>query len=206
MGCSPDNTVLLLIPQGTLQTLILDVASAINVQVCQVENATDLIALPSFLAIVDPQLLSGEAWDELCDGYRAMQDTGMKFLLIQPSPHGDKMPQFNVLKTPQNLDATYLKFLMLRTRASVARRMAAYRRPEKRIIRMMYMLCQLENAPPLRLQDVAREFEASVRTIQRDFNVLLMAGHPIIGPDENGGYRLPKNYKAYSIYPSGQKK
>jgi predicted DNA-binding transcriptional regulator YafY len=64
----------------------------------------------------------------------------------------------------------------------------------------MYMLRQLETASPLRLKTVAREFETSVRTIQRDLNVLLMAGHPIGGPDETGGYQLPDGYKPYSIY------
>jgi hypothetical protein len=201
MFASNENTTLVLLPHGELQRRVIAAAKQTNVHLCFATCETDLIAIPAFLAIVDPALLTAAEWTSLCEAYSEMQDQNMKFLLVSPSPHCAKLPAFNRVKAPEKLDETYFKFLMLRTRATIARRMAAFRRPEKRIIRMMYMLQKLENEPPLRLQDVAQEFGASVRTIQRDMQVLLMAGHPIVGPDGNGGYHIPENYKAYSIYP-----
>jgi len=131
--------MLVMLQQSRLLDLVLEAAREAKVHVHFATHETDLIAVPAFLAIVDPIMLSAGQWSLVWSFYEEVQDRGMKFLLI-PRMGRRRLPQINSVKAPSHPDQTYLKFLMLRTRASVARRLAAYRRPEKRIVRLMYIV------------------------------------------------------------------
>ncbi len=135
----------------------------LNTAVCLADGRTDIIAIPSFLVIVEPASCSKDEWQELCVLVHALDDHDMKVLLAQPSQHRKKLPSYNVIKTPARLDATFLKFLMLSRRAKVARQRAIHQKTERRMLRLMYMLRQLETYQPLRVQGVAQELMASDR-------------------------------------------
>jgi predicted DNA-binding transcriptional regulator YafY len=63
----------------------------------------------------------------------------------------------------------------------------------------MFMLKLLDESV-LRLRDVTDRFEVSLRTVQRDLEVLLMAGYMIIDGPEPGTYTFPKGYKAHHAF------
>lgn len=66
---------------------------------------------------------------------------------------------------------------------------AQWKKSEPRITRLLYMARRLDLGP-LRLRDVAEHFEVSLRTVQRDMDVLLCSDWPIQETDEPGVYRM----------------
>ena len=194
-----DTVVIYLDPADLLEEIK---QAAVKAGICLyvAQCAIDLVAVPCFLSIVNPALLSADEWQLVCDVHQEASDHDNKFLLTRPSPHKAVLPVHNRITTPPKIDENFLKFLFLRLRATVARQRAIHEKTERRMLRLMYVLRQLEVQQSLRLQDVAHTFETSLRTVQRDLQLLIMAGHPIDGPDKTGAYRFPKNYRAYEIY------
>lgn len=63
---------------------------------------------------------------------------------------------------------------------------------------MMHMLRLLDSGG-LRVRDVAAHFEVSPRTVQRDLEVLAMAGYPVQDGVEPGTYVFPKGARSYEL-------
>lgn len=64
---------------------------------------------------------------------------------------------------------------------------------------MMYMLRCLDE-DGVRLRDVAEHFEVSLRTIQRDMDVLFASDFTIEDGDKPGTYKFPPGYKSHNAY------
>lgn len=159
---------------------------------------TNIIAVGCDLAIVDPTLLDEEAWDTLCDTYSSYVDVDFKMLLVKSSPHKPEMPRRNLVNAPAEITSEFLREQMIRAgRPSNARK--AWHKKEPRMHRMMYMLYRLDTSV-LRLRDVAERFDVSLRTVQRDFQILLAGDYPIVDGDEPGTYKLPKGCKTHDMY------
>jgi len=115
-GYAYESTVLVLLPEGVLKEAVVNAAKAASVKVCDVDVGmlTDLIAVPSFLSIINPNLVKPRDWNELCGWYRELDDHEMKILLTGRSKHRKKIPTFNLLKRPSKINDDYIKFLIIR--------------------------------------------------------------------------------------------
>ena len=55
-----------------------------------------------------------------------------------------------------------------------------YKSYDKRIFRLIYTLNKLDNGASVSTKELANEFNVSTRTIQRDIELLNMAGFPMM--------------------------
>ncbi len=158
---------------------------------------TDVLAIGCDLAVLDPALLSEQEWNCLCEVYGSYVDIEFRVLLVKPSPFKMKLPGRNVIKPPAEMDVSFLRGTMIRAARRKEGRDACEKR-ERQIVRMMHMLRLLDSGG-LRVRDVAAHFEVSPRTVQRDLEVLAMAGYPVQDGVEPGTYVFPKGARSYEL-------
>lgn len=186
------NTVLVLMQNGADKETALSAAKECGVEVWDTECATDLIGAPYFLALVDPGQIAGRDWSEFCEYLADASDTETRILLTQPRHHyADTLPKSNAVALADAEHAS-LKFLMLRLRAATERRHAVWERAERRIVRILWMVRELQGPEGLRLRHASREFGVTVRTIQRDLEVLMMAGYAVGDGAGRGTYVMDR--------------
>lgn len=159
---------------------------------------TNFIAVWCDLAVLDPTLLHEEEWCALCELFGSYVDVQFRMLLVNPSPYAAKLPNRNVIHAPVPLTAEYLRGQMVRA-AKPPQPKESWEKRERQIVRLMFMLKLLDESV-LRLRDVTDRFEVSLRTVQRDLEVLLMAGYIIVDGPEPGTYAFPKGYKAHHAF------
>ena len=181
-----------------IKPMTYEAASGGTARILEAWDYTNILAIGCDLAVIDPTLLDEEEWNTLCEVYGSYVDVEFKMLLVKPSPYKSTMPARNVTHAPAELTVECLHQQMSRA-ARVPKSKAIWQKRERQITRMMYMLQCLDTSE-LRLRDVAERFEVSVRTIQRDLDVLLAADFTIEDGDKPGTYRFPKGYKAYQAY------
>jgi len=196
----PLSTIQLLLKPGALADLIKEVAHTQKVEVWCVRRATDLVAVGSLVAVVDPTLVNKRDWSELCGWLAEMDDPHTKVLLTASSPHAGKLPAKNLVRTPRNIDQTFLKLLLVHLRSTYERRKQNAQRAGRQMLRLMYVLARLDRNEAVKVREVAKEFGVSHRTIQRDIMLLLMAGYPIVDTAEPGQYRFVEKFKSYQLY------
>lgn len=199
----PLSTVLVLLKPGPIADLVSEEALRQKIDILRVRSATDLVAVGAIVAIVDPSLVGRKAWSELRGWLAEMDDPHTKLLLVCPSPYPEKLPAKNQVRPPRVIDRNFLKLLLVHQRSTFERRKRIFEKKERQIIRLMFMLARLDMSPPLRLRDVAREFAVTQRTVQRDLEVLMMAGYPVVEEGEAGRYVFAGKFKSYQRYIGG---
>jgi len=199
----PLSTILVLLKKGPIKELVEDEARRQKIDIWRVRSATDLIAVGAIVAIVDPTRIGRTAWSNLREWLEEMDDPHTKILLVGPSPHPQKLPAKNLVRTPREINRQFVKLLLVHQRSTFERRKRVFEKKERQILRLMFMLARLDLNPPLRLRDVAEEFAVTRRTAQRDLEVLLMAGYPIVEEDKQGRYVFASRFKSYQNYFGG---
>ena len=189
--------VMMLADDGTL-SMVYDAASGGVGRTLEAWHYTNILAIGCDLAVVDPALLSEEEWDCLCEVYSSYVDVEFKMLLVKPSPYKSVMPRRNVIDAPNELTVEFLREHMIKA-SRVPRSKPVWAKKERQIQRLMYMLHCLDTSV-LRIREVAERFDVSLRTVQRDLEVLLMADYIIEDGPEPGTYVFPTNYKSYHAY------
>ena len=78
---------------------------------------------------------------------------------------------------------------------------------DKRIFRLLYILNKLDSSKSVSTKELAEEFNVSIRTVQRDLELLNLSGFLLTSPQRGfykfeDGYSLKKNrtYKRGSIF------
>ena len=79
------------------------------------DSTTDVIAVPSFLVVINPDGISQSELAELGSWMCEMDDPSMKILLTRNSKTSS-IPSRNRIREPSELNDEFLKFLILRTR------------------------------------------------------------------------------------------
>lgn len=189
--------VMMLVGDGA-KSLVYDAASGGVARTLEAWHYTNILAIGCDVVVLDPTLLSEEEWDCLCEVYGSYVDVEFRMLLVKPSPYKATMPSRNVIHAPPVLTVQFLRDQMVRA-ARVPRSKTIWAKKERQIQRLMYMLHCLDTST-LRLRDVAERFGISLRTAQRDLEVLLMADYVILDGAEPGTYLFPKGYKAYNAF------
>jgi len=194
------STVLVKLDDGPLRDSVIKVAESEGFKVYEVEVWQDVVAVPAFLAVVNPDLFPAKEWKEICGWYREMADPDKKVFLTKKSLHSSKLPAGNLIKRPKKVDDYFIKFMMAKTKATRRRREKRYEKKENQIVRLVYMIHQLENGKTVRLANVAEKFGVSLRTVQRDLQVLEMAYVPIVDGKHPGSYKLVEGTTFYDRY------
>lgn len=187
----------LMLVGAEVAALVKEAASGGFGRVFTATSYTDVLAIGCDLAVLDPALLSEPEWNCLCEVYGSYVDIEFRVLLVRASPFKMKLPVRNVLKPPAEMGVSFLRGTMIRAARRKEGRDDCEKR-ERQIVRLMHMLRLLDSGG-LRVRDVAAHFEVSPRTIQRDLEVLAMAGYPIQDGAEPGAYVFPKGAKSYEI-------
>lgn len=194
------STVLVKLEDGPLRESVIKVAENEGFKVYEVDVWQDLVAVPAFLAMVNPNLFPSGEWKDICEWYREMSDPDMKVFLVKKSPHRSKLPAENTITRPKKVDDYFIKFMIAKTKATRRRREKRFEKKEGQIVRMVYMMHQLEKGNTVRLANVAEKFGVSLRTVQRDLRVLEMAYVPIVEGRVPGSYKLVEGATFYDRY------
>lgn len=181
-----------------MKQMVYEAASGGTARTFEIWDVTNLVAIGCDIAIVDPTLLSEDEWTSLCEWYSSYVDVQFRLLLVKPCTYKVSMPKRNIINSPSVVTAEFLRD-QIRRASRTPKSIDVWRKKERQIHRLMYMLHCLDTST-LRLRDVADHFEVSLRTVQRDLEVLLVADYIIEDGDEPGEYRFPKGYKSHHAY------
>ncbi len=196
------NTVLLLDDDDRIGNLLRKLCEQNRLEVWEIQQPSDLIAVPSFLAIINPTLLDNDAWDNLIVYLNEVNDPSFKILFTDYCAREPRIPYVNIIKQPEVITEEFLKFLILKTRSTVNRKKAIETKALRRIVRLMHIIRILQNGGTLRLKDISSELEVSSRTVLRDIEILEMAGL-ILDRTESGGYRFPNSFNVFDVLYEG---
>lgn len=158
---------------------------------------TALIAVGHDLAVVCPSVIDEDDWGTLCDFMASMVNVDFRVVLVGEQYAGASLPRRNVatslpVATVKNLRAEFARAAEGRTHQ------AQWQRAEPRIVRLLDMIRRLDQGQ-LRLRDVADRFEISLRTVQRDLDVLLCSDWPIQEADEPGVYQFLEGWHSLCL-------
>ena len=194
------QTVLVLLRPGPVADLVDSAIRDQKLKTWKVQRTTDLVAVGCLLAIIDPDLIKKNDWEELCGWYKEMDDPEMKVLLVTPPKHLTSLPSRNLITPPRKIDKTFLRVLLVHQRSLLERRKNQSDKKLRQITRLMFMLSILDRGKVLKVRDVAKVLEVTPRTVQRDLETLLAAGYPVDFADQPGNYKFPDGFKSYDLF------
>lgn len=119
-GCGWLDTVLVAAPPGPTVAAIVVVAAQMRLNVVPVACLEDLIALPAYLVVVDPTMLTDDEWSEWCRWLRDAEGAGQRVLPIGPARHREGVPEANLTSLPQPLGLPELAQLLASLRRAAA--------------------------------------------------------------------------------------
>lgn len=133
---------------------------------------------------MDDPVIDEDDWGTLCDFMASMVSVDLRLVLVGQQYRSASLPRRNVaaslpVATVENLRAEFARVADGRVH------LAQWRRAEPRIVRLLDMIRRLDQGQ-LRLRDVAERFGVSLRTVQRDLDVLLCSDWPIQDTGEPG--------------------
>lgn len=177
---------------------IRELSEKLKVKIWWAKCYQDILAVPSFLCIVNPQDISAKDWKELVSNVEELDDPNMKIYLTgeQRKP---SLPAKFVVKPPAKESEDFLKFLLIKTRAKIERKKQNSDKAIRKITRLMFILRELDNGYPVKISKIAEKLEVAVRTIQRDIEILETAGYPLI-QEKRGEFCLPKKFRSYDLF------
>jgi hypothetical protein len=167
----------------------------LRVDICVSGTVTDLVAVPAFMIIVNPQSLNDDDTKELFQLFSFLQETGdpRSFCILFTSAPPFKIPKTVrkfMISTPSTLDYEYLKLKILSKRSSSRRHEKQHRDYDRRVFRLLKMLNVLKSEGGLHVEDMCHEFGVSRKTVKRDIDLWNILGEAI---------EYDRNKKAYVL-------
>ena len=170
-------------------SLVRDVCDTLNVSCFRGTTLTDLIAVPCFLVIMNPSEVSKENLEEL---YAWVEEMGDKdyvvFFSRLPTPPPPRKLERHFTVTDSLPDKQTIKLTILQRRSAVSRRKKELRKYDRRIFRLMFILRELRKTKIVCTKGLAREFNVTSRTVQRDIELLQSLGELVEYDTEKQGY------------------
>ncbi|NPV30453.1 MAG: helix-turn-helix domain-containing protein [Firmicutes bacterium] len=136
------------------------------------------------MAIVNPQKITREDAALLFELWQEHDSSEFKVIFVEkPCSHWPS-PLPSCVKVDSGLfaDSHKLRLSILRQKTSANRQEHIARQCEERISRILMILKRLQKGP-VKTRELAKEFNVSIRTVQRDIRILERIGEPI-GYDE----------------------
>jgi hypothetical protein len=155
------------------------------------EVIEDLYAIPSFLQVVDPTRLSTHSEDEIETlAYLNKETDSHIFFTDNPNPIAMKhftRNQFTVIK---DFNSKRIELEALNVKQKVQNLEKKRRDHEKLFARRMLIELKVLNGEKLYIEELAKEFNVSARTIYRDFQFLNGIGEIIEYSKEKKCYEM----------------
>ena len=186
------NTILLYTDNKDIIKNAKRVAAELKLNCLEADCPEDLLGIPYFVAIVDPDKISKndlENIKEVCE-----DENPKEFAILFTEKCTYKIPQRIkklIVKTPEIIDYQSLKLLILSKKSAVTRRLKNGRTYDKKLFRLFSILRKLQPEKSIIfVNDMCQEFSVSEKTIKRDIEFLKMSGEDIEFDRERKGYTL----------------
>ncbi len=177
-----ENTLIIHNHERKLNNVVREAADDIKVDICATDCMTDLIAVPAFMAIINPDSLKPKDMPEFNSFLDYLIETGdvkVTGILFLKKPSFTIVPKLRkfIVKTPENLDRESLRLIMLNRRSAYRRRRNATTSCDKKIFRLMKMILILKDRKTLKVDELMSEFNVSSKTIKRDLILIETLGY-----------------------------
>jgi hypothetical protein len=181
---SINDTILIFGLEDTSIILVSDIAEKLHIKVYDCESIEDLLAIPAFMAVVNPQKITQAEAVILMELWKEFDTSEFEVIFIEKPTTYWPQPLPSCVKVEPDLfaDEEKLRLNILKQKTSVNRQERIVRQYEERIFRVLMILKKLQKGP-VKTRELANEFKVSIRTIQRDISILERIGEPI-GYDE----------------------
>lgn len=179
-----NDTILIFALEAFSTARLCDVAAKLGVKVYECTSIEDLLAIPAFMAVVNPRAITPAEAAILSELWREYDISEFKVVLTEPPQTGWPLPLPSCVRVATELlaDPEKLRLNILKQRTSANRRDRVAKQYEERISRILATLKRLQKGP-VKTRELAEEFKVSARTVQRDIRILERIGEPI-GYDE----------------------
>lgn len=151
----------------------------------------DIIAVPSFVAIIDRERLEADAWDVLLSFWR---EAGLDSYVILLSDQPVALPfnSYGYVKTirPDVVEGKPFLDLLSRFRSKITQTDRTARLVGRRMFLLFQIYKRLSDGRYCRTSDLARELSISQRTVQRYIRLLEYAGEPLVYDPEKGAWTI----------------
>lgn len=152
---------------------------------------TDLIAVPSFLMVVDFSKIKKTVIHRVYEWMlEALCKDDCILFVKEPPVQPPAGLQSRIIPNPKILTGDYIKFLILKRRAAVLRKSKANRSYDKKLFRLLFIIRQLRSRKIVYTKDLREEFNVTSRTVERDIDLICELGEPIEYDASAKGYRL----------------
>ncbi len=177
----PKETIIYKLDDKYTINLLKKLAKDLKLKLLTPDCPEDWMALPYFIIIANPNLLSTEEIKTI-NYMMGFNDTREMSIVLTTKPKSRlpvKMRKF-LLKPADNIDYDYLKIVILQKRASIQRHEKTRRHYDNKIYRLMYILLSLSDKNKIvTTQSLCDEFNVSEKTIHRDIELLTIMGNII---------------------------
>jgi len=192
---SSDTTIIAFRTDDIINDMIEAVAKELKLEICYSKIVSDLIAVPAFINIINPQSLTEKEMEEMHGFFSYIEEAeDPKSLCIiftsEPPFKITKGVEKFIIKTPAIIDEGYLKLKILNKRAATARHNKQHRDYDRKIFRLLKMLKVLKSEGVLYIADMCNEFNVSPKTVRRDIELWNALGEIIEYDQNKKGYIL----------------
>ncbi len=192
---SSDTTIIAFRTDSMMNDMLECVAAELKLKICYSEIVTDLIAIPSFMNIIDPKTLTEKETKEMHGFFLYLEEAEdpRSLCIIFTSDPPFKIPKGVrkfIIKTPGTIDVGYLKLRILNKKAAATRHNKQRRSYDRRIFRLLKMLKVLKSEGVMYIEDMCNEFNVSPKTVRRDVDLWNALGEIIEYDSDKKGYIL----------------
>ena len=201
---SNENTIVTYNRDRKLNNIIQTAADEIKADIFVAMSVTDLIAVPAFMVIINPESIAPKDMPEIYQFLNLLAEandtktTGILFLSQPFFKIAARYKKFII--TADDMDRESLRLIMLNRRSAAQRRRNATKQYDRKIFRLMKMILMLKSGDVLRVDELVREFNVVAKTIQRDFRLVETLGYYHKYDNKKKGYILVSDSSQMSAH------
>ncbi|KAF0159061.1 MAG: hypothetical protein FD159_808 [Syntrophaceae bacterium] len=192
---SSDNTIVAYRLETAITDMLRSTANKLKATICWADCVSDLIAVPSFMNIINPLDLTEEETDEIFQWFSFLEEAGdpnslcVLFTSAPPFKIPPKVEKY-ILRTPEFIDDDYLKLKILNKKAAATRHNKQHRGYDRKIFRLLKIMKVLKSEGIMYVEDMRNEFSISPKTVRRDIELWNALGEVIEYDRNKKGYVL----------------
>jgi biotin operon repressor len=187
-----EDNVVIYTEDEKIISVVEKVTKELDLNLFKAEDTTELYVTGGFFEIVDPEKVDENYFETIREIHENDDPKEFAILLTKPVQSLPKQLKKIIIQPKENsFDYDNLKLSILRKRSAILRHQKNPRRYDKRLFRLFNILRRLQPEGAVVSKDeLAREFNVSEKTIQRDIEILQMSGEDINYDKEKKGYCL----------------
>jgi len=192
MKYSYETTIATWIDDKQLLILTKKIAKELKLNICEIEQETDIYGVPYFFGIIDGKKLTTSILKNLKE--MIVTENSKEFGILLTSKADCKIPgaiKKFFIKQQEVISLEWLKTTILNKRYAIKRHKENKRSYDKTLFRTVFILRKLMMPRTiLYMEDLCSEFNVSEKTIKRDINLLRSMGEEIVYDKNRNGYAL----------------